>query len=285
MKIPKYWARSAPLSSSAADRGAGASCWHWSNISLADAQSNADARALELARKLRTRAPLDRYAYGDRPLREEIVQTIPGAAGSDAAVVTRNLYGALVLNAARAMFIDVDFADHHASAPAGGLLRRLFAKKLPAEAEERCLRQVEAWAAGQTGLGLKVYRTCAGLRCLVTSQTFDPTSPQTIALLGGVGSDPLYVRLCQSQACFRARLTPKPWRCGSHVPPARYPWTSKDKELGFRQWQSQYEQLIGGFGVCRVLEQFGSPQLHPEIRPILDLHDRLTCQPPDRPLA
>ncbi|HZK81527.1 MAG TPA: hypothetical protein VFC46_10680, partial [Humisphaera sp.] len=236
MNIPKYWARSdnpAPGSFS---------CWQSSNVSLEDAQRDANARALELARKFQAGASLDRYSYGDRPLREEVVQTLTDNNGNDVAVVTRNLYGALILNASSAMFIDVDFASHGQIAPTGGFFRRLFfGKESPDDAEQRCLKQIRAWAARQPGVGLKIYRTCAGLRCLVTNQTFDPTRPHTIELLRDIGSDPLYVRLCQSQACFRARLTPKPWRCGTPLPPARFPLNSAAAESSFNQWRTEYE--------------------------------------------
>ena len=48
------------------------------------------------------------YAYGTRPLREEIIQEIHSRAGDITGIVTRNSYGCLVLNTAEAMFVDVD---------------------------------------------------------------------------------------------------------------------------------------------------------------------------------
>lgn len=181
------------------------------------------------------------------------------------------------------MFIDVDFPAGGQSA--GGLMRRLFSKNAQSGAEARGLEQVQAWLADQPGVGVQVYRTCAGLRCLVTSQTFDPAAPKTIELLRGIGSDPLYVRLCQSQACFRARLTPKPWRCGSSMPSAKYPRLTPQAQSLFSQWQTGYEQSIRRYCVCRRLGQFGPAEVHPEISLIQDIHDRITCEQPDLPLA
>jgi len=285
MHIPRYWARGVPRSPSAGRRAAAVACWKWSDVSLEDARRQADARAVELAQILQSGSPPDRYAYGDRPLREEIVQTIANDAGDQAAIITRNLYGALVLNAAGAMFIDIDFASGGQPAPQGGMLGRLFGKGRPDDAEQRGVDRLQTWADQQTGLGLRIYRTCAGLRCLVTSQTVDPTRLETIELLHNVGSDPLYVRLCQAQSCFRARLTPKPWRCGAHTPPTHYPWTTEEQESRFRNWQSSYERLIERYRVCRLLRHIGPADVHPEIQPILALHDRFTCSLPDRPLA
>lgn len=98
MNVPRYWARSASGIAASGGRPIPTWCWRWSNASIEEAQQKADARAIELARLLEAGTPPDHFAYGEQPLREEIVQRI----GDDRAIVTRNLYGALVLNALRA---------------------------------------------------------------------------------------------------------------------------------------------------------------------------------------
>lgn len=281
MKVPRYWAKGISPASGRSGRPMAVSCWRWSDLSLQDAQRNADVRAMELARLFETGRPLDRYGYGEQPLREEIVQILQ----ADAAIVTRNLYGALVLNTSGAMFIDLDFAPGGNAPRAGGLLSRLLGKPAAAGPEKRALEHVREWGGRRSDLGLRVYRTNAGLRCMVTNRNFEPSGPETLELLRDIGSDPLYVRLCQAQACFRARLTPKPWRCGARNPPSRYPWTSAESESRFRRWQSDYERLSLGYCVCRFVEQAGRGEVHPEIQPILALHDQVACARPDRPLA
>jgi hypothetical protein len=262
-----------------------ASCWRWSELSIEDAQRQADQRAAELARLLAAGTPLDRYGYGERALREEIIQTIAGDGQTNVAVVTRNAYGALVLNAARAMFIDVDFPAHSTAAAVGDLFRRVISGTVHPDAEQHGLQKIQQWAAQQSALALRVYRTAAGLRCLVTNRTFDVTQPETINLLRSSGSDPLYVRLCKAQACFRARLTPKPWRLHLHVPPVGYPRPDAAAESQFHRWQTDYEHSSRGHCVCRFLTQIGSGEVHPEIRPILELHDHLSCSKAEFPLA
>ena len=78
-------------------------------------------------------------------------------------------------------------------------------------------------------MGCRVYRTAGGFRLLVTSDTFDPMSTETIELLKAFGSDPLYIRLCKAQECFRRRLSAKFWRCGADRPPSRFPWAIRRK--------------------------------------------------------
>jgi hypothetical protein len=95
----------------------------------------------------------------------------------------------------------------------------------------------------------------------------------------------LYVRLCKAQECFRARLTPKPWRCNMAPPPWRYPWASADVEIQYRLWERRYEQTSRSYAVCKLVKQLGPQEVHPDVTAILTLHDQLTGIDADRPLA
>ena len=254
MHFPKYWARGeATIGSSSA------SCWRWSDISEDDARQKAVQRAGELARLFASgRHHLDKYSYGDRPAREEIIQTL-----GDGAVITRNVYGALVLNAERAMFIDVDFGDDGR--------------------EGAAIQRVQQWTAAHSELAVRVYRTHGGLRLLVTNQTFDPKTPETLRLLEEVGSDKLYIQLCKAQASFRARLTPKPWRVGMRPPRVRFPYESSEAHAELQRWVSEYERASHQASVCKLLETTGPNVVLDEIRPVVSLHDQVALG--DRPLA
>jgi hypothetical protein len=246
MHFPKFWARGEHES---------VSVWRWSDSSLEDAQQQASARAIELAKMFAEQGRrFDRYSYGSRPLREEIVQT-----GAEL-VVSRNLYGALVLNASRAMFIDIDLGD-----------------EVTAQQEQQGMTRVRAWAEGHRELALRVYRTYAGLRALVTSHVFDPKTEASTALLNEIGSDPLYVKLCHAQSSFRARLTAKPWRVGVHPPRTRFPFESDDEAAQFRAWQAEYDLASLGFSACRHVATLNDASVHDEIAPVLEIHDRLAC--------
>ncbi|HTP09825.1 MAG TPA: hypothetical protein VMP08_16325, partial [Anaerolineae bacterium] len=120
---------------------------------------------------------------------------------------------------------------------------------------------------------------------LITNQTFDPGQSYTLDMLREFESDPLYVRLCKAQECFRARLTPKPWRCNMAPPPWRYPWTNADVEIRYRSWERSYEQASRSYAVCKLMKELGPHEVHPDVMPILKLHDQLTGIGIDRPLA
>lgn len=293
MKIPKYWGRSIQAVQQPGGRSYQLVVWQWSDESVADAQRKADDRVREVAQKVRAGHDLDCYDYGARPLREEILQGVSNAAGREVAIVTRNVYGALVLNAANAMFIDVDFADKGTAASAGGGFAWSFGKRA-ASPEDRHMERITSWANRNPAVGLRVYRTAAGLRGLITNQTFDPTRSDALEILRAFESDPLYVRLCQAQECFRARLTPKPWRCNATpppwnrniaAPPARYPWANANVEIQYRLWEKRYEQASRAYAVCKLITELGPREVHPDVAPILTLHDRLSGVEVDRPLA
>lgn len=265
MKIPKYWARGFYSTQNQSGKPVEFSCWHWSDHSYEDALEQANQRARRIATVYLNGQHLNRYTYGDRPIREEVVETIPSS-WNEPDIITRNAYGALVLNASSTMFVDIDFKSNE------GKSRGLFVKAGPPEANY--LPSIEEWVRRNPGLGLRVYRTAAGLRCLVTSDIFDPTHPSTQEMMQSLGSDPLYMRLCRQQESFRARLTPKPWRCGADMPPFRYPFESPQAEGRYRQWQANYTQTTASYAVCRLVATYGNPQPHRDLEPIIALHDR-----------
>jgi len=278
MQIPKFWAKHVQSVQHPDGRRFRLVSWQWSDRNADEAQQRAVARVNALAQKVLAGAELDRYGYGERPLREEIVQTL-----ADVAVLTRNSYGAVVLNTANTMFIDIDFAEKDSSTSSGPL-QRMFGRA-PANPEARYLAQVQQWASRFPQLGLRIYRTYAGLRALVTNQVFDPRATEAADVLRAFNSDPLYIRLCQAQSCFRARLTPKPWRCELGTPPTTYPWDNADDEARFRQWQQQYERVSANFSVCRLLQQIGPTDIHPQVERILYAHDQSSGVSSSRALA
>ena len=162
---------------------------------------------------------LNHYAYGTRAIREEVKQRFVDSAGALTAVITQNSYGSLVLSTARVMFVDIDFAPVIPGEALGYFFKRLFNKVVPkpeARREHDARQRLDDFLADNRQWRLRMYRTCAGLRLLATHALFDPAADETQSLLESLGSDPMYIRLCKAQESFRARLTPKPWRCG-HV--------------------------------------------------------------------
>jgi hypothetical protein len=181
------------------------------------------------------------------------------------------------------MFADVDIAPPTAVS-FGEALRNAWRSLRGKSAADRRLREEKLMAGFdeacrvQPGLGFRIYRTCAGFRLLLTSKAFDPASTESLALLKAFGSDPLYIRLCKAQECFRARLSAKYWRCGVRRPPSRFPWEDEVKEREYRVWENDYHRVANQFAVCELIGGRGATTIDASVQTILDIHDRLTLQ-------
>ena len=273
MKFFRYWARG---TASVVDGWNVHACGA-SDTSLEDARAQARRIAERTAAVFAAGDLPGDYDYLERPIREELVRTI-GSSDAPTAVLTRNAYGAVVLNTSRVLFADLDL-----TAERPGCLGGLFGARGKSQ-DDAILERVRELSARDNRVGTRLYRTAAGYRCLVTHRTFEPSAPESLELLRRLGSDPLYVRMCELQECFRARLTPKPWRIELSRPPARFPWTTDDEEQAVRRWEEAYERASASFSTCALVASFGNPVAHPDVAPILALHDELACNG-DRPLA
>lgn len=265
MNFPKFWAKG---------QSGDFATWRWSNTSAEEAKIEAQKVAQRLAAQFAAGGkPGERYGYTDRPLREPVLREMRDSSGKLAAVVTRNSYGCQVLNSTDALFVDIDF-------PLGrpkGLLGWLFGNRTATNeaATKDSLSKAGAWARAHPGWNWRIYRTKAGLRLLATHAIFDPTDPLCEQVFNAVDADRLYRKLCQTQKCFRARLTPKAWRCKLSHPPARWPFDNAAGEQAFANWDAKYQAACRGKATCLLVDK-GSGQVHAELRELVALHDEMT---------
>ncbi len=254
MRLAKFWVRQ-PGEAVGPGGRTRVTCRGWSNESLEAARVNARETARRLAEKIASgRNVRGEYLYGDRPLPEPVLREF-GYGGEPGAVVTRNMYGALVLNARDLMFADIDREG---------------------EPPQRVVNEIQGISA-RAGLSGRVYRTAAGYRLLITNASFDPASDVSQSVLQQYGSDPLYVRLCKLQQSFRARLTAKPWRCGVGMPPVKFPFENAQDEARFREWEARYTATAAGYATCQYLTSVGNAGVHPAFQQLVDYHD-LECK-------
>ncbi|MEE8467966.1 MAG: hypothetical protein V3T22_05895 [Planctomycetota bacterium] len=274
MKIHEYWSRG-----SAAVERDGRSwkvvCFGASDESAEDAVRAAEEAAKRAARAIRAGEARDGYAYAERPLREELVEELEHA-GERTAAITRNSYGSLVLNTESGMFVDIDYPPRGSFSALRRACGRLFGRQVPSR-DERIRTRVRDVVGSTPGLGLRLYRTANGYRCLVTSRAYDPASREARELLERFGCDPLYILLCQAQECFRARLSPKFWRCGAPRPPFRFPWLDGERERLYREWQARYKECTRSFRTCSFVETVGSTKVLESLERIVRVHDRSAC--------
>lgn len=245
--------------------------WGWSVDDRGEAQRLASEKLERMVRRVEQGEELSRgYAYGARPMREEIVQELHTRSGEIAGVVTRNSYGALILNTSQVMFVDIDLPKEGFAQRLG----RLFGRRRSVEAET--LERVRAGLREVSSAVFRIYRTAAGFRLMATDRLFQPGSSESDRIMQAVAADPAFVKLCRIQESFRARLTPKPWRCGLRLPPGHHPREDGFEREKFAAWLAKYEQNIASKSTCRLLDEVGSGWVHEQVEPILKLHDDST---------
>jgi hypothetical protein len=111
---------------------------------------------------------------------------------------------------------------------------------------------------------------------LATQNVVEADSAVAADVFEALGADPLYRKLCTTQKCFRARLTPKPWRCGLRSKPERWPWLNEKCEKLFQKWEARYLSYSSNWATCELLRPIGNSTVHPEVHSILKLHDGTT---------
>ena len=280
MHFPRYWA----LGTSGEY-----SCWQWSDFSVEDAKARAEASAAKLAAaRSSSSSRLGRYEYGHRLLREPIVEEFALDEIESRAVVTRNSYGALVLNTTSACFVDIDLDENETPVKKPGIFASLFGARKKDESQDReksTQDRLDTWFSRNPSWGARLYRTRGGFRLLITSHLVDPLAFSTEQIFGELQADPLYCRLCKSQESFRARLTPKPWRIDRVPPSFRWPFFSEKEEACFHAWEVDYRAESEKYATCRFIREIGSTGCVPGLELVIERHDSLTAASTGRILA
>lgn len=273
--------------------------------------------------KLPTWEPRVPYNGADGvPIREEIVSR------HGETIITRNSYGALCLNTPDVLFADVDFRPMPSVEEAAGIgglwllslagtgwaiwgrygpfvlpvgfFACLFTIALvkvvlsPASAslrggnEQIVRRRLRSFVAANPGWHLRLYRTPAGMRALALHRKFHPGDVEVRRCFRVLGVDKVFATMCRRQQCFRARVSPKPWRIGltDHLRPRPGTWPVAPERLPARAaWVERYEAAARGHAACQFVGSFGSEVEHPDAKAVCTLHDELCGANSGRPIA
>lgn len=325
MIVPQFWAE-ARIQRRSGKKQITARRFGWSDISQDDAQAHAETRAgdalrrLESGEKLRRREPKVPYNGAEGvPIREEIVSRHGNV------IITRNLYGARCLNTPDVLFADVDFevstpakltglgmlvgvvgagwfgwSVHSFKAGlfatfvglflgirAAALLHTLLLKR-GGGPENSARGRIDKFIGQHRDWRLRLYRTPAGFRALAMHRTFDPIEEDVAEFFRALGTDPVYVRMCTNQRCFRARVTAKPWRIGigEHLRPRPGVWPINPERMpGRLRWIENYERKSAGYASCQFVAEFGDGGVHEATLAVQRLHDQLSRSDSTLPIA
>ncbi len=324
MIIPEYWAE-AKIRTRIQDRQVTVKRFGWSDDSQEAAQLHADERAAEAMARIESGETLKRYenkvpynGADGLPIREEIV------ARHGDVVITRNSYGALCLNTPNVLFADVDTDDGPGpriyvplfvvlvgaalgiglSIGSGrAVMFSLIAAMvlLPFVADiifrimdranggpdMRIRKAIESFLESRRDWRLRLYKTPAGYRILALHRLFEPRCEDVQEFFTAMKSDPVYVRMCKNQNCFRARVSPKPWRIGvERCRPRSGVWPLKPERVAqLMAWVQGYESAAEGFASCRFEEEFGGGVADYRVAQVRELHDRYAKASSELPLG
>lgn len=275
--IPQHWTTASEKAQGPDGRSYALRLWGWSTTSLGHAAQVAAERVFEVAQRIRAGQELGRGGYYPRlPLREEVLEEIRSADGTLVAAITRNRYGAEVLNTDAVLIADVDLPGSKARTRFARLMGGIFGSRGDTGAgtsEGGVLAHIDEYARTHPDLGVSTYRTAAGFRVLITGAHALPESPEAQQIMRDLATDPVYVTLCATHRTYRARLTPKPWRCGMKALGPQWPWADGPTAEVAATWIERYRQASSGYVVCeRIRRGAGVPS--PEEALVLGAHDR-----------
>lgn len=148
------------------------------------------------------------------------------------------------------------------------------------------LEPVEAWCATHPEWLIHVYRTPAGLRLLASHAEINPQGDETSAFFDAVDVDPMFSLMCRKQNCFRARVSPKPWRIGMRGRIGFGVWPATEAALPRRvAWIKDYESKASAYAACSYMHDIGNGAICERGRRVRELHDRLCQVSHNLPLA
>jgi len=309
--IPKYWAE-AKITTELKKRQLTIKRFGWSDHSLAEAQIHAETRIADAIEKIKTGQSIRRVdhkiAYNGSeglPIREEIIHQ------QDDLIITRNSYGALCLNTPDVLFADIDLSDSvnpklffsvlffffvismivalifkswlllgigiftsiAFSKPTSHIFFKI-QNKLRGNPEQHTLKSIRHFSQQHPTWHLRVYRTPKGYRVLVMHQLFNPRGEEAQLLFTQLDADPTYVRMCKNQNCFRARISPKPWRIGIEALRLGV-WPVKEERMIDREiWVNEYQTRAKKYASCKFIEQLGSQMTNAKAKRVQSIHDQ-----------
>ena len=236
-----------------------------SDISKEDAARNVEATARGLEKRIST--PRDKRETYETDIKEHVVREL-----DDKNIITVNRYGAWVLNTTAYTILDIDHCPFE--------WMDLF-RKSPGTQKDKMVSRFKRRISRYPELGdtFRIYETFQGIR-IIGKTYYDPQERHSRAIMRRLNVDALYVLLSRKQNCYRARLTPKPFRMKAATIRIKTPLDCETET--YASWQRQYEEASQRFSVVRLRETIGNDFGHD---PAIAFHDQTTRMDNNKPLA
>lgn len=254
MKYYKFWVKES-VKINIGDSAEFVSILSGSNESIEDARLDVAKQSRFVEQKINGEAPADDYEV---PIKEYVEQVI-----DDDNIITICRYGAKILNTCQYTVLDlddypVDFFDMFRSVRKLPKKERIVAKFL-----QRLARHPEL------GTDFRIYETTKGVR-VIGRKYIEPSGKGYAALMRDLRVDWLYIVLSQKQNCYRARVTPKPFRLKMKTIKIKSPLDCETQE--YLDWSQEYATASARSSVVKLIQSVGSDFSR---EPVIRLHDTL----------
>lgn len=253
MKTYKFWAEDTP-SIKIDGEPVSIKLLMGSDVSKEDARRLLLERAEQIESRIQRKAGVDEY---EAEIKEAIAQEIDANN-----VITVCRYGALILNTMQYSVYDLD-GYHKSVFDFFGPLRHMNFK-------QRIVHKfkINAKKFPELGNSFRIYETCKGVR-VIGKQYLDPGRERFRKIMDALCADYTYTALCIKQRCFRARLTPKPYRM--KIDTYRVLSPLECETAGYQSWAAMYASEAQAFSVVKLIETIGEDFSNEEV---IAEHDR-----------
>lgn len=224
-----------------------------SNESEHDAYLRAAQKSKDIEKRISERTPKDSYEVAIKEYVEKIVD--------ESNVITICRYGAKILNTSKYTILDlddypVDLFDFLKPIRKLGKKDRIIHKF-----EERIKKYPDI------GSDFRIYETTKGIR-VIGKKYIDPSRKGYVKLMRKLNVDWIYIQLSKKQNCYRARLTPKPYRMKTKTIKIRSPLDCQSED--YLSWEATYLQKAKDYSVVRLVKSLGNDFSKDEI---INIHD------------
>lgn len=239
MKYFKFWAKST-VRIKVNDTQKDISILMGSNLSKDDALKKATEQAKVIEDRISSGQPANEY---ESPIKEHVERII-----DDANIITVCRYGAKILNTSQYTVLDLDdypinFLDIFKP------LHKLSKKeRIIYKFEERLKKHPEL------GSDFRIYETTKGIR-IIGKKYLNPEGNLHSTLMRKFYVDWLYIILSEKQKCYRARISPKPFRMKMKTIKIRSPLDCETME--YAQWEKEYTSTSKRYSVVRLVKTLG----------------------------
>ncbi len=212
-----------------------------SNTSKQAAIQEAKLKSKLIEQRISERKVKEEY---DVAIKEHVTKII-----DDSNIVTVCRYGALILNTTQYTILDLDDYPYD--------FMDIFKSFKGMSKKDRIIYKFTQRLKRNPALGddFRIYETAKGIR--VIGKTYiDPNTKNFMPLMRKLSVDWIYIQLSIKQKCYRARLTPKPYRIKARTIKIKDPLVCESQN--YLEWSESYKKKSKNYSVVKLKKTIGN---------------------------